>query len=57
MPKPSGFCGLPDRYANYDKAAAVILPIPFDKTSTWVKGADKALQQSLRHHDIWNSTI
>jgi agmatinase len=42
MAKPSPrFCGLSDRYAAYEQAAAVILPIPFDKTSTWQKGADK----------------
>ncbi len=42
MPKSSPrFCGLPERYADYAQAAAVILPIPFDKTSTWLKGADK----------------
>ena len=35
------FCSLPDRYADYDTASIVILPIPFDKTSTWIKGADK----------------
>ncbi|MBI5074489.1 MAG: agmatinase [Nitrospirae bacterium] len=36
-----GFCGLPGRYADYEQAASVIQPIPFDKTSTWQKGADK----------------
>jgi len=35
------FCGLPNDYSDYQKAAIVILPIPFDKTSTWLKGADK----------------
>lgn len=42
MQKPSpGFGGLPAGYTHYDQASAVILPIPFDKTSTWQKGADK----------------
>lgn len=35
------FCGLPGNDSAYDKAAAIILPVPFDKTSTWLKGADK----------------
>ena len=35
------FCGLPKNNIAYAQAAAVILPIPFDKTSTWLKGADK----------------
>jgi len=40
MPKhPSYFCRLPNN--DYEQASFVILPIPFDKTSTWQKGADK----------------
>ncbi|TAN39968.1 MAG: agmatinase [Nitrospirae bacterium] len=42
MPKASvNFCGLPKEYSSYASAAIVILPVPFDKTSTWLKGADK----------------
>lgn len=42
MPKhPLSFCGLPNDPNDYTRASTVILPIPFDKTSTWVKGADK----------------
>ncbi len=42
MPKPPfSFCGLPNNDTDYARASTVILPIPFDKTSTWVKGADK----------------
>jgi agmatinase len=42
MPKsPFGFCGLPYNDNDYEQASFVILPIPFDKTSTWQKGADK----------------
>jgi agmatinase len=56
--KPSpGFCGLPARYADYDKAAAVILPIPFDKTSTWQKGADKgpaAIIEASRYLELYD---
>jgi agmatinase len=38
---PRSFCGLPNNNAEYARASAVILPVPFDKTSTWLKGADK----------------
>jgi agmatinase len=38
---PLGFCGLPINSVDYNQASIVILPIPFDKTSTWQKGADK----------------
>ena len=42
MPKSLlSFCGLPDNDIAYAQASTVILPIPFDKTSTWLKGADK----------------
>lgn len=35
------FCGLPGNDTAYAQASTIILPIPFDKTSTWLKGADK----------------
>lgn len=40
MEIPNNFGGLPERYSGYDKAGIVILPVPFDKTSTWLHGAD-----------------
>jgi len=57
MPKSSGFCGLPDRYADYAQAAVVILPVPFDKTSTWQKGADKgpaAIIETSRYLELYD---
>lgn len=38
---PISFCGLPGNDTAYSKASTIILPVPFDKTSTWLKGADK----------------
>ncbi|PIS27862.1 MAG: agmatinase [Candidatus Marinimicrobia bacterium CG08_land_8_20_14_0_20_45_22] len=35
------FCALSEPYCNYDNAKIVILPIPYDDTSTWQKGADE----------------
>lgn len=35
------FGDLPEEYSNPDTARIAILPIPYDGTSTWVKGADK----------------
>jgi len=35
------FCGLPRNAAAYRQASTIILPVPFDKTSTWLKGADE----------------
>jgi agmatinase len=38
---PDNYGGLPCRYSDYNKSGIVILPVPFDKTSTWVKGSAK----------------
>ncbi len=38
---PLSFCRLSNHSTDYAPAFTVILPIPFDKTSTWIKGADK----------------
>jgi agmatinase len=35
------FADIPDEYASYEKAQIVVLPVPYDETSTWIKGADK----------------
>jgi len=35
------FSDIPKEYTLYEHAEIVILPIPYDGTSTWVKGADK----------------
>ncbi len=38
---PPGFGGLPAEFRNAKTAQIAVLPVPFDKTSTWQKGADK----------------
>ncbi len=38
---PHNFGGLPEEFSNYKNSKIVILPIPFDKTSSWIKGADR----------------
>jgi agmatinase len=37
----SHFGEIPLEYANEEFAAVVVLPVPYDGTSTWLKGADK----------------
>jgi agmatinase len=52
-----GFCGLPNNKTGYDKAPTVILPIPFDKTSTWLKGANKgpaAIIEASRYLEFYD---
>jgi len=41
MPHKTNFGDLPLKNLTLAEAKAVILPVPYDKTSTWVKGADK----------------
>jgi agmatinase len=35
------FGGIPPNYSDYETSPIVILPVPFDATSTWIKGAHK----------------
>ncbi|MGD2033549.1 MAG: agmatinase [Bacteroidales bacterium] len=39
--------GLEKKYTLYDHSAIVILPVPYDGTSTWIKGADKGPEAIL----------
>jgi agmatinase len=39
--KTTNFGGIPKKYDNPENAKIVILPVPYDGTSTWIKGADK----------------
>ncbi len=49
------FCELPDDLAALETAAAAILPVPYDLTSTWKKGADRAPVAIIEasHHIEW----
>jgi agmatinase len=38
---PYNFGGLPDEFVNYKNAKIAVLPVPFDKTSSWIKGSEK----------------
>lgn len=35
------FAGIPEEYAGLDKSGIVVIPVPYDGTSTYGKGADK----------------
>lgn len=35
------FGGLEPEFSNYETAKIAVLPVPYDGTSTWIKGADK----------------
>lgn len=39
--KTRKFAGIPDEFAQLESAKVVLIPVPYDGTSTWGKGADK----------------
>ena len=41
------FAGIEDQYADYNNSAILLQSIPYDGTSTWGKGADKAFSAFL----------
>ncbi|NAS30357.1 agmatinase [Flavobacteriaceae bacterium R38] len=41
------YAGIPEKYAKLDRAKIVLIPVPYDGTSTWQKGADKGPQAFL----------
>lgn len=41
MNQNSTYAGIPDSYATSEKSKIVLIPVPYDGTSTWKKGADK----------------
>ena len=41
MPKANNFGDLPREYSSAADARVVIVPVPYDRTSTWIKGADR----------------
>ena len=41
MAQAKNFGGLAKRYSNFKASQIVIVPVPYDQTSTWIKGADK----------------
>jgi agmatinase len=47
LQNPGAFGALEAPYCSYDRAKVTILPIPYDGTSTWVKGADKGPEALL----------
>lgn len=51
------FGGLPDPYGSEDFAQIVLLPVPFDKTTTYQKGSDKgpgALIEASRNLELYD---
>ena len=47
MTTKKNYAGIPDKYARLDEAKVVLIPVPYDGTSTWQKGADRGPQAFL----------
>lgn len=41
MSTASNYAGIPDEFAQLETAKVVLIPVPYDGTSTWGKGSDK----------------
>lgn len=41
MSTSKNYAGIPDKFAQLETAKVILIPVPFDGTSTWGKGADK----------------
>jgi agmatinase len=41
------YAGIPAQYANSENSKIVLIPVPYDGTSTWQKGADKGPEAFL----------
>ncbi len=37
----NNYGGLPGKFSGYNNSQIVVLPVPFDKTSSWIKGSSK----------------
>jgi agmatinase len=54
---PDNFGGLPARYSSYKNSRIVVLPVPFDNTSTWIKGSSKgprAIIEASRNMELYD---
>jgi agmatinase len=41
------YAGIPEQYAKLDRSEIVLIPVPYDGTSSWQKGADKGFDAFL----------
>ena len=45
--KTNTFAGIPEEFSKLEKSKIVLIPVPYDGTSTWQKGADKGPEAFL----------
>jgi len=57
MRQTANFGDLPEEYSALDIARVVIIPVPYDGTSTWIKGADKgpaSIIEASTHMELYD---
>lgn len=47
MGTTNNYAGIPDKFAQLETAKVVLIPVPYDGTSTWGKGADRGPEAFL----------
>ncbi|MGB7395841.1 MAG: agmatinase [Pricia sp.] len=48
MGTKKNYAGIPDEFAQLETAKVILIPVPYDGTSTWGKGADKGPEAFLQ---------
>lgn len=62
MNKSKNYAGIPDEFAQLETAKVILIPVPYDGTSTWGKGADKGpmafldASENMELYDIETNT-
>ncbi|MGB2865146.1 MAG: agmatinase, partial [Sedimentisphaerales bacterium] len=57
MGQTTNFGDLPEEYTALENARVVVIPVPFDRTSTWLKGAEKgpaAIIEASAHMELYD---
>lgn len=62
MSTTNNYAGIPDEFAQLEKAKVVLIPVPYESASTWGKGSDKGpcafleASEQLEWYDIETDT-
>jgi agmatinase len=57
MGQTAHFGDLPEEYTALEHARVVVIPVPYDRTSTWIKGADEgpaAIIEASAHMELYD---
>ena len=51
------FGDMPEEFSKYEQSRIVLMPVPYDGTSTWIKGADKGPQAIIDASEIGRAHV